>query len=100
MRENGCVQRRCATAVLQLDGGEPGRARVLAPRGEYPPGRGPTAAERDLPVSCHATGRAAEQPRPLPSDEEPSAPRLSLEADEYDTVEQSRVVVDDDEYDR
>jgi len=43
---------------------------------------------------------AAEQSRPLRPDEEPSAPRLSLEADEYDTVEQSRVVVDDDEYDR
>jgi hypothetical protein len=42
---------------------------------------------------------AAEQSRPLRPDEE-AAPRLSLEVDEYDAVEQSRVVVEDDEYDR
>lgn len=42
---------------------------------------------------------AAEQSRPLRPDEE-LTPRVNLEVDEYDAVEQSRVVVDDDEYDR
>lgn len=43
---------------------------------------------------------AAEQSRPLRPGEESTTPRVSLEVDEYDAVEQSRVVVDDDEYDR
>jgi hypothetical protein len=44
---------------------------------------------------------AAEQSRPLRPEEESSArPLVGLEVDEYDAVEQSRVVVDDDEYDR
>lgn len=42
---------------------------------------------------------AAEQSRPLRPDEE-ATPTVDREVDEYDAVEQSRVVVQDDEYDR